>query len=74
MENKNTLIAISLMLAVWLGFTLFFAPEPPPPPAVQNDRVTEVESIAPTPRPAPPAPEAFSPPLEAEEGVALREV
>ncbi|WP_305045496.1 membrane protein insertase YidC [Geoalkalibacter sp.] len=31
MENKNTLIAIVLMLLVWIGFSIFFPPQAPPP-------------------------------------------
>jgi YidC/Oxa1 family membrane protein insertase len=30
MENKNTIIAIVLMLVVWLGFSLFFPQQQPP--------------------------------------------
>lgn len=33
MENKNTIIAILLMLLVWVGFTVLFPPASPPPPA-----------------------------------------
>ncbi|PLX99222.1 MAG: membrane protein insertase YidC [Desulfuromonas sp.] len=29
MENKNTIIAIVLITAIWFGYTLFFPPQPP---------------------------------------------
>ena len=36
MENKNTLIALMLMLAVWFGFSFFMTPAPPTPETVQE--------------------------------------
>ncbi|NIQ93040.1 MAG: membrane protein insertase YidC, partial [Desulfuromonadales bacterium] len=29
MENKNTLIALMLIMAIWFGYTLLFPPQPP---------------------------------------------
>lgn len=37
MENKNTLIALMLMLAVWFGFSFFMTPAPPSPETVQQE-------------------------------------
>ena len=34
MENKNTLIALMLMMAIWFGYSLFFQPHPPVSPDV----------------------------------------
>jgi YidC/Oxa1 family membrane protein insertase len=40
MENKNTLIAIMLMLAVWFGYSLFFQTNYP------NNQTTEQQSVS----------------------------
>ena len=40
MENKNTLIALMLMLAVWFGFSFFMTPAPPLTETVQQGTVT----------------------------------
>ncbi|WP_305041456.1 membrane protein insertase YidC [Geoalkalibacter sp.] len=48
MENKNTLIAIVLMLLVWVGFTIFFPPQAPPPQVAEQAPPAVAES-----RPAP---------------------
>lgn len=37
MENKNTLIALMLMLAVWFGFSFFMTPPPPSTETVQQE-------------------------------------
>lgn len=37
MENKNTIIALMLMLAVWLGFSFFMKPAPPVTETVQQE-------------------------------------
>ncbi|WP_432821872.1 membrane protein insertase YidC [Trichloromonas sp.] len=40
MENKNTLIALMLMLAVWFGYSLFFQPPPPVSPPAEPQLVS----------------------------------
>lgn len=45
MENKNTIIAIVLMLLVWVGFSMLF---PQHPPQVVSNRQTDVSSPATT--------------------------
>ena len=40
MENKNTLIALMLMLAVWFGFSFFMTPAPPNTETVQQETST----------------------------------
>ncbi len=46
MENKQTLIAIILMLVVWMGFSVLFPPQEPAPVANQ---APVAESAAPSP-------------------------
>lgn len=51
-ENKNLILAMSLMLAVWLGFSFFFPPakqEQLPPPAVETVQQVAVEKGDPQP-------------------------
>lgn len=48
MENKNTIIAMVLMLLVWAGFSVFFPSAPPP-------------AVAPVTAPSPPASALSSP-------------
>ncbi|KIH77663.1 protein translocase subunit yidC [Geoalkalibacter ferrihydriticus] len=45
MENKNTLIAILLMLVVWIGFTVLYPP--PSPPLVSEESVIDARDISP---------------------------
>lgn len=47
MENKNTLIALMLMLAVWFGFSFFMTPAPPNTETVQQETSTTVASEPP---------------------------
>lgn len=50
MENKNTIIAVVLMLVVWLGFSFLFPPQQPsqaPAPAASSE-----PAAAPSPLPA----------------------
>ena len=49
MENKNTIIAMVLMLIVWAGFTIFFPSAPPVPPAAVVE--TTVPVVSPLPMP-----------------------
>ena len=56
-ENKNLILAMSLMLSVWLGFSILFPPvkqeqktQTEPPPASQA--VVETTEPAMTPEPA----------------------
>lgn len=62
MENKNTIIALVLMVVVWLGFTLLFPPAEPPVPSPAVSERTEspaTPKVAPSPAVAPaPAPPA----------------
>ncbi len=51
MENKNTLIALMLMLAVWFGYSLFFQPVPPVSPPVQQETVSPAPlAVSPVPK------------------------
>ncbi len=73
MENRNTIIAISLMLAVWLGFTLFFSPEPHAP--VPDGRVADVEVPAPeAPAVESALPEELTPPQEEVDAIPVRQI
>jgi YidC/Oxa1 family membrane protein insertase len=56
MENRNTLIAVVLMLAIWIGFTVLFPPVTPQdvPPQHQAEQ-------APVQAPPPPPPVQASP-------------
>lgn len=47
MENKNTLIALMLMLAVWFGFSFFMTPAPPNTETVQQETSTTEASEPP---------------------------
>jgi YidC/Oxa1 family membrane protein insertase len=49
MENRNTIIAIVLMLVVWIGFTILYPPQPPetPPTATLQEQEVSPEPAAP---------------------------
>ncbi|OHB27770.1 MAG: hypothetical protein A2X84_10395 [Desulfuromonadaceae bacterium GWC2_58_13] len=49
MENKNTLIALMLMMAIWFGYSLFFQSPPPPPQIPQQESVSAVPDSVPLP-------------------------
>ena len=60
-NNKNTIIALILMLVVWIGFSFLNPPSPPAPtedPVVQEQRTDSGEVFVQTTpaRPAPPRP------------------
>lgn len=60
MENKNTLIALVLMGAVWFGFSYFFAPkktEQPTPPPVAEQAAPAQAPVAGQTTPAPESPQ-----------------
>ncbi|AMV73973.1 membrane protein insertase YidC [Desulfuromonas sp. DDH964] len=62
MENKNTIIAVVLMLVVWVGFSVLFPQQPPQPESSTTSGVKSVstESAPPSssaePAPIPPQP------------------
>jgi YidC/Oxa1 family membrane protein insertase len=58
MENKNLVIALVLMLAVWLGYNLLF---PPPPPQAVKSTPAQEEKISPSPGEGVSAPEKSTP-------------
>ena len=52
MENKNTILALMLMMAVWFGYILFFPPAPAPEDAEQQPKdavVSDQQSTQPEP-------------------------
>ncbi|MDO3378217.1 membrane protein insertase YidC [Geoalkalibacter halelectricus] len=49
MENKNTLIAILLMLVVWIGFTVLYPPPTAPPVTDEDSVVASAETRAEAP-------------------------
>jgi YidC/Oxa1 family membrane protein insertase len=57
MENRNTLIAVVLMLAIWIGFTVLYPPVPQenvvPQDSGSQARVTEAPVAPPLPAQAP---------------------
>jgi YidC/Oxa1 family membrane protein insertase len=50
MENKQTLIAILLMLVVWMGFSILF-----PPQSQQENKVAQQQEVSESPSVEPPA-------------------
>ncbi len=81
-ENKNLILAMSLMLAVWLGFSILFPPvkqeqktQPEPAPASQAADETANPTITPEPTQAPPPSETFSvSPAETDNTLPGREI
>ncbi len=77
MENKNTIIALVLMLVVWFGFSFLFPPQQTqaPVPAVsengQEVSASKTPEVAPA---APPAPQAAAPVVPAAPAGQLREL
>ena len=45
MENKNFLVAMVLMLAVWVGFSFFFPNQPPNSPSVSTDNTQTSSNV-----------------------------
>lgn len=62
MENKNTLIALVLMLAVWIGFTVLFPSAPPAPSQKGQPLSTSTDAAINTPLPTVPKPAVVPPP------------
>jgi YidC/Oxa1 family membrane protein insertase len=70
MENRNTLIAVVLMLAIWIGFTTLYPPVTPQETSPQQ-QVTEAPSA---PEPLRPVPQAQETPLVPQQQVEEIEV
>lgn len=76
MENKNTLIALMLMLAVWFGFSFFMTPAPPSTETVQQESSVNAEA-QPLDVTSPEVAVALpieSPPLRPDDSASTREI
>ncbi len=74
-ENKNLIIALVLMLAVWLGFSVLFPPQQPPQTAVNENQqapITENQTQNPEPASAAPVKQAESLTVSQEDPVAQK--
>ncbi|HXV21245.1 MAG TPA: membrane protein insertase YidC [Desulfuromonadales bacterium] len=49
MENKNVVVALILMLAVWLGYSFLFPPQQPAPTSPPSSAQTEPAPVLPAP-------------------------
>ena len=81
-ENKNLILAMSLMLAVWLGFSILFPPvkqdqKAQPEPAAAGQAAVQTSTPVVTPEPAasePPAATTSDPPEVTDSSVPSREI
>lgn len=52
MDNRNTIIAVVLMVLVWIAFSIIFPPAPPPPQQQQATVTTATAPVAQSPQAA----------------------
>lgn len=74
MENRNTLIAVALMLLLWVGYTIMFPVPPAPAPSAPPATPAPVAAAVVTPTVVPAAVDTVMSPAPVQPPVQVREI